>query len=59
MNDMLKAKIKEDYPNMVVNFEYDGEVQFYRNEKQAAEMDEEKMLCAIWHRGKVMYLNEW
>lgn len=58
MNERLKADIKKQYPEMVVDFEFNGEVQFYANQKIAAEMNDEYLKSAFYRGGKLVILDD-
>ncbi len=58
MNEQLKADIKKQYPEMVVDFEFNGEVQFYANQKIASEMNDEYLKAAFYCGGKLVILDD-
>ena len=59
MNKRLKEEIKKVYPDMVVEYEFDGEVQFWTNPKKAEDGDDTYLKCGIWKNGKLEILHEW
>ena len=59
MNERLKAEIKKQYPNMVVEYEYEGEVQFYTSPEMAERYDDTYLKSAFMRNGKLNVLHEW
>lgn len=59
MNERLKAEIKKQYPEMVVEYEYNGEVQFYTSPSMAEKGDDTYLKCGIFRGGRLEILHEW
>lgn len=59
MNEKLKAEIKKQYPEMVVEYEYNGEVQFYTSPAMAKKGDDTYLKCGIFRGGRLEVLHEW
>lgn len=59
MNERLKAEIKKQYPEMVVVFEFPGEVQFYTSPKMAEKGDEVFLKCGYLKGGKLQMPEVW
>lgn len=59
MNERLKAEIKKQYPDMVVDYEYEGEVQFYTSPVMAEKGDDTYLKCGIMRAGRLEVLHEW
>lgn len=59
MNESLKKAIKKEYPNMVVEYEYEGEVQFYTSPDMAKHGDDRYLKCGLMRGGKLEVLHEW
>lgn len=59
MNERLKAEIKKQYPEMVVEYEYNGEVQFYTSPAMAEKGDDTYLKCGYFKNGKLEMPEEW
>lgn len=59
MNERLKAEIKKQYPDMVVEYEFEGEVQFYTSPVMAEKGDDTYLKCGIMRAGRLEVLHEW
>lgn len=59
MNERLKSEIKKQYPDMVVEYEFEGEVQFYTSPVMAEKGDDTYLKCGIMRAGRLEVLHEW
>lgn len=59
MNESLKAAIKKVYPDMVVEYEYAGEVQFYTSPEMAKRGDDTYLKSGFFKNGKLEMPEEW
>ena len=59
MNEALKREIKKIYPDMVVEYEFAGEVQFYTSPAMALKGDDTFLKTAYFKNGKLEMPVEW
>lgn len=59
MNESLKAAIKKVYPDMVVEYEFAGEVQFYTSPAMAEKGDDRYLKSGFFKNGKLEMPEEW
>lgn len=59
MNESLKKAIKKEYPEMVVEYEFEGEVQFYTSPAMAEKGDDTYLKCGYFKNGKLEMPEEW
>lgn len=59
MNEVLKKEIKKVYPEMVVDWEFEGEVQFYTSPAMAEKGDDTYLRCGYFKYGKLQMPEDW